>query len=812
MLKNYFTLAIRNLLKRKVYSLINIIGLALGVAVCMIILRYVEFQLSYDSFHANADRIYRTYTTNFANGENRGSQWITGFAEGPSLLADMPEIKAYVRTHPMYGGVVISNTNDNRDVRFHEDNIQFTDSTYLEVFTHQPVQGNLGTALDQPSSVVLTRSMAQKYFADASPADIVGKTLQFAGGWADGDYKITAIIEDVPENAHFQFGALLSMHNLLKNGQYQNDNGWGWHNFVNYVLLHDGASIEELNKKMPAFVEKYRGKELAESNSKSILSFQPLKSIQLGKDFGNEKSTAETTIYFFLLISVFILSIAWVNYINLSTARAMERAREVGIKKSIGVTRRELMMQFSFEAILVNFLSIVAAIGLAVALLPILNSIVDKHLTFDFTDPRLWLVLGILFIVGSLLSGGYPAFILSSFKPVSALKGNAEKSTAGLSLRKALVVFQFASSFILIAATFTIYRQLFFMQDQEKGFTTEKMLVINGPSVIVDQERSEEQLISLKTEIGRIAAVKSVATSGAIPGGGFNWGTGMRREGTPESESRGGSLTWVDPDFFETYGMTVIAGKLPNPDIASDMKSVLINEAAVKTFGLGDPDKAIGEKLILGGGDTTTVLGVLKNYHWNSLKSEHTPFLLAPGKIGRRYFSILLTGNDLQSSISQIEQKFNTIFPGNPFDYFFLDDFFDKQYRDDQQFGKIFSLFAVLAIVIACLGLWGLAAFSTKLKLREIGIRKVLGASVSGILSLLSTQYVKLLLVATLLAVPLTWYGIQLWLSEFAFKIPITADLFIIPALLLFIVALGTVSIQILHGANINPAKILRSE
>jgi putative ABC transport system permease protein len=446
------------------------------------------------------------------------------------------------------------------------------------------------------------------------------------------------------------------------------------------------------------------------------------------------------------------------------------------------------------------------------ALLPVLNSIVDKHLTFDFADPRLWLVLSMLFIVGSLLSGGYPAVVLSSFKPVAALKGGAEKSSSGFTLRKALVVFQFASSFILIAATFTIYRQLFFMQAQEKGFTTEKMLVIHGPSVIADKERADDQLIALKTEIARIASVRHVATSGAIPGGGYNWGTGMRKSGTQESENRRGSLAWVDTDFYETYGMSLVSGKLPNPDIASDMKSVLINESAVKTFGLGDPEKALEEKLILGGGDTTAVLGVIKDFHWNSLRSEHTPFLLAPGKIGGRFFSILLTGNDLQGSIKQIEQKFSTIFPGNPFDYFFLDDFFDKQYKDDQQFGKIFSLFAGLAIVIACLGLWGLAAFSTKLKLREIGIRKVLGASVSGILSLLSTQYVKLLFIATLLAIPLTWYGIQLWLSEFAFKIPITADLFIIPALVLFVIALGTVSIQILHGANINPAKILRSE
>lgn len=811
MFKNYFTLAIRNLLKRKLYSFINIFGLAIGVAVCLIILKYVDFELSYDRFNKNASQIFRTTITSYQKGEFRGRSVLSGYAQGPSLLSDVPEIKSFVRTHPMYGGAVISyNRPDGEPSTFHEDNnIQFVDSTFLDVFTYESIQGDLNTALDNPTSVVLTKKMAEKYFGKEDP---IGKVLQASGGWSNGDYEVTAVIQDVPQNSHFQFDFLFPIHNLLKNNQYKEDNGWGWYNFITYVELHPHTNVKKVEEKMPAFIDKYLGEDLAKSNRKNILTFQPILDIHLqpGLEYDSSKTVNVNTIYFFIIISVFILAIAWVNYINLSTARAMERAREVGIKKAVGAHRGQLISQFIFESLLVNFLGILIAVLIAMALLPLLGEIVNKDISFDFTDPRFWIILTGLFVFGSLISGAYPAFVLSSFNTTEVLKGKSEKITGGFSLRKVLVVFQFASSLILIAGTFAIYRQIMFMQDKDKGLTMEQMLIVNGPSV-VDQKSAKERLITLKNRLKEIPGVVNVATSGAIPGGGYNWGTGMRKDGTLSEENKTGSVVWVDPDFIETYGFTILAGRAFNPAITSDMDAVLVNEAALTAFGLGSPENALNERIILGS-DTTDILGVLKNYHWNSLKTEHTPFLFKADSISRRCYSVHLSGNSMNETIKEVEAKYKEAFPGNPFHYYFLDDFFNNQYKDEKQFASIFSLFAILAIAIACLGLFGLASFTTTQKLKEIGIRKVLGASVKSIMSLLSWQFLKLILIASCVALPLTWYAIDKWLGNFAFRIGLQWDLFVVPVIILILLALCTVSLQIFKGANTNPAKILRTE
>jgi len=811
MFKSHLLLAWRNLLKRKLYSFINILGLAIGVAVCLVILRYVDFELSYDSFHENAENIYRTTTTYYQGDENRGTGVISGYAQGPSLLDDVSGVKRYVRTHPMYGGAVITYVSpDGNEIAFSEENIQFADSTFLEVFTFPAITGDVTTAMDRPNSVVLTKKAALKYFG--GDEDPIGKILKVSGGWADGDYEVTAVLEDVPQNSHLTFEYLFPIQNLLKGGQYTSDDGWGWNNFVTYIELFPDAGLAAVEAQFPAFIQKYRGEDLSKSNGKIVLALQPVLDIHLnpGLEYDTSTTVARGTVYFFIIISIFILAIAWVNYINLSTARAIERAREVGIKKSIGALRSQLMWQFIFESVLVNFLSVVLATVLAVVLLPALGEIVGKDLSFDFADLRFWLIIFGLFVVGSFISGFYPAFVLSSFKITSVLKGSPEKAGSGFSLRKALVVFQFAASLILIAGTFAIYRQVVFMRNQDKGLTMDQMLVVKGPS-IVDRATAKKRLITLKNQISEIPGVMNVATSGAIPGGGHNWGTGMRKDGAQLEDNRDGHVVWVDTDFVETYGITLLAGRNFNPAITSDMQSVLVNEAALKTFGLGDPEQALQERIILGN-DTTDILGVLKNYHWNSLKTEHQPWLFKADTISHRHFSVLLDRNNIHQALTAVEAEYKEAFPGNPFDYFFLDDFFNSQYKAESQFASIFSLFAILAIVIACLGLWGLAAFTTAQKLKEIGIRKVLGASAYSIMSLLSWQFFKLVLIATAIAIPLIGYGVDSWLSTFAFRIGLEWDLFVVPIAILAGLALGTVSTQILRGASINPAKILRSE
>jgi putative ABC transport system permease protein len=814
MLKSYFTLALRNLRKRKVYSFINIAGLSIGMAVCLVILRYVDFELSYDRFHENAEQIYRTTKSFYQNGEYRGTGIISGYAEGPLLRADLPEVKTYVRTHPMYGGAVVTYQGDGEPVVFFEEDMQFADSTFFDVFTYAAEAGDLGSALDDPNSVVITREMADKYFGPG--ADAVGKTILVSGGWANGNYTATAVLKEVPQNSHFVFDMIFPIHNLLQNPQYTNDDGWGWNNFVTYIQLHPGVDVKGLETKLAAFIEKYRGQSLAESNSKLELKLQPILDIHLspGLDYESSATISPSAIYFFIIISIFILAIAWINYINLSTARAMERAREVGIKKALGVFRKQLITQFVFESILVNFIGVAAAVLVAIGLLPVVEGIVGKELAFDFSDYRFWLILVIMFTVGSLVSGAYPAFVLSSFKTVEVIKGKIENVTGGFSLRKALVVFQFAASLILIAGTFAIYRQMVYMRNQNKGLTMEQMLIVNGPKVVDgERKRITERLITLKRSLSEIPGVVGVTTSGAIPGGGYNWGTSIRRDGAPREEDQTGSIVWIDPDFVPTYGITMLAGRNFNPAIRSDMESVLINEASVKAFGLGDPEAALSQRLVLGGGDTVNILGVLKNYHWNSLKTEHTPWLFKADTIASRHFSLLLGGGTpINEIVKKVEDTYKEAFPGNPFDYQFLDDFFNTQYKAEQQFAQIFGFFAVLAIFIACLGLWGLASFTTALKLKEIGIRKVLGASAGSIVSLLSWQFSRLVLIASVIAIPLTWYGIDSWLNNFAFRTKLAWDLFVVPMAILSLLALGTVSVQIIRGASVNPARILRTE
>lgn len=812
MISNYLTIAVRNLLKKKLYSFINISGLALGVAVCLVILRYVDFELSYDSFHVKANDIYRTTTASYRNGEFRNHGITSGYAQGPAILLEIPEVKSYVRTHPMYGGAVLSYQRPNGDpTTFNEESIQWVDSTFFDVFTYQAIEGNLKTALQKPNSIVLTKKSAERYFQKGE--DPLGKLFQVSGGWSDGAYEVTAVIENAPENAHFNFDFILPIHNLLRSGQYTEDSGWGWSNFVTYIELHPNASKTSAEGKLPALVDKYRGKDLAESNSSIKISLQPVREIHLTPGLNNESSPTISpyTIYFFVLIAVFILAIAWINYINLSTARAMERAREVGIKKAIGALKSQLISQFIFESVLVNLLGVIIAVLIALALLPVLGQIVGKELVFNFADVRFWLIIVGLFVTGSLISGAYPAFVLSSFNTTEILKGKGEKVVKGFSLRKALVVFQFAASLILIAGTFAIYRQMVFMRNQDKGFTMERMLVVNGPR-IMDRKTSRERLISMKNELKKIPGISAVATSAAIPGGGHNWGTGIRKDGTEREASKNGAIVWVDPDFIKTYGMELVSGRVFNPEIKSDMESVVVNEAAVETFGLGNIDTALNERLILGGGDTVAIVGVLKNYNWSSLKQEHTPMMFKADTISDHRYSILLQPGNMNETISKIETIYRDFFPGNPFDYYFLEDFFNNQYKADQQFARIFGAFAILAIFIACMGLWGLASFTTNQKLREIGIRKVLGASAQSITTLLSWQFLKLVLISGVVALPLAYYGISSWLGNFANRIGMSWDLFIVPIVILSLIALCTVSIQILRGAHINPARILRSE
>lgn len=661
-------------------------------------------------------------SADYVKGALQERNQLTALMEGPALKADIPGIKTYVRLMPLYYDAVFSYHDGQRNRVFYEGKAYFADSTFLDVFTYPMLQGNITTALAKPMSIVITQSMARKYFDDDT--NVLGKMLEISGGSNDGNYVVTGVLKDIPQNSDLQFNCLMSLSSVPQEHSAAVDDNWNWKFYITYVELQPGTTRAAVEARLPAFVYKYKQQRDIQSNAHVVKSLQPVTNIHLNPYLDRELSPfiISTSLYFFIIIAVFILAIAWVNYINLSTARATERAREVGVKKAIGVYRHQLVVQFLAESMLVNFISIILAMVIATWLLPVLGSIVEKELVFDFTDPRLWFILATLFITGTVVSGAYPAFVLSSFKAATILKGTAGKVAGqGFSLRRALVVFQFASSLVLIAGTFAIYRQVQFMRRYNKGMNLQQMLIVAAP--LKDLTKNEFRLLSFKDELKKITAVQAVSTSVSIPG--VNPRTHMRRLGDAEEENKTGNIINVDKDFIDTYEITLLAGRRWNTDVYSQVREgVMINEAAISALGLGNVENALQERLVLGS-DTMNIQGVLKNYHWNSLRHEHIPIVLVPASLSAPYYSIRLSGRILVA-VSQVEKLYREYFPDVPFEYYFMDDLFNRQYHADEQFAGTMGLFSLLAIFIACLGLWGLASFTTLQRMKEISIRKVL--------------------------------------------------------------------------------------
>ncbi|HEX5172187.1 MAG TPA: FtsX-like permease family protein, partial [Cyclobacteriaceae bacterium] len=681
-----------------------------------------------------------------------------------------------------------------------------------DVFTYSAVEGDLLTALDEPNSIVLTEHAAEKYFGKEH--GIVGKTLSISGSWwTNGDYKVTAVIKNVPSTSHFKFDFLINTYHLLQNDFYKASNGTSTEgNFVTYIELDRNTDIKEVQDKMPRFVEKYQGQELKEIEGKATLLLQPITDIHLMPGYNLEMSPTinVNTLYFFVVVSILIILLAWINYINLSTAGATERRKEVGIKKTIGAYRRQLVAQFMAESFLTHFISAILAIYVAYLLLPALGEILDKELSLDFHSRTLWISMLVFIFIGSFIAGAYPSFILSSFKPITALTGINDKASQPFTLRQVLVVFQFSISIIILASMFVVTRQLGFMQNRNKGFNSEKMLIVKGPG-LTSEMGSDSKLLFLKSQLKNLAYVENVASSDAIPGAGYNWGTGMRKNRTGIEENKNGEVVFVDPDFINTYGMNLLSGNGWDIEKPDQKQSILINERALRTFGFDDDGHAVGEKLIIGN-DTFEIHGVLKDYHWSSLKSPIAPYVLASNEICGKYLSIHLQNADLKEAIFQIERLYSTTFPDKPFEYYFLDEFFNRQYKADQQFHRVVSLSALLSIIIASLGLWGLASFTIEQKTKEISIRKVLGASSQNILLLLSRGFLKLIIIASVITLPIIIYGINKWLDNFAYKIDLSLDLYIFPIATLTLIAISTVASSTIKATLINPSDHLKTE
>ncbi|MRS63532.1 FtsX-like permease family protein [Larkinella terrae] len=822
MIRNYLKIAFRNLLKHKIFSLVNVMGLVVGITACLMILEYVSFELNFDQFHQDVNRIYRVTNDRFQKGKLIQHGTITYPTIGKTMAKDYPEVEDYT-TIVGTGRVKLR-----RDKSLYpEENSLYVDEHFLTFFTFPLVVGDPKTALKAPNSLVLTESNAQRIFG-AQPKDyasLLGQSL-----YIDLDtepFRITGIVKDVPAASHLQFGALVSYETLVRTwGSWVKDS-WEGSDMWHYLKLKPGQSgapvdATALEQKFPAFSERYfKGDKVSGSVEKFYL--QPLRKAHLYSDYEYEIGVVNNgkAVWTMLIIAVFILIIAWVNYINLATARSLERAKEVGVRKVAGASSGQLIGQFLSESVLLNAVAFVLALLLTLALQPVLNQLIGKPLSLavlagqGYGGSLMTLALVGIFAVGIFLSGFYPAFALSAFQAIQVLKGSFKRSAKGVWVRKSLVVFQYTASVVLIIGTFIVFRQIEFMRKENLGFNMEQMLVVSGPDLTRWDSTAIDRINSFKTEAKRLAGVKAATASVNLLGNRLPRTFNVKRVGSNEEKGVTVSRMGVDLDFFDAYKIKMLAGRNflttdSNPN-GNKVVNAVINLSTVRLLGLKDAVSAVGQKFTLFGREWE-IVGVVSDFHQQSLRHPIEPIVFLPFYANGGFYSFKVISNDLEKTIDQIQEKFQTFFPGNEFSYSFMDERFDQQYRDDQVFGKITTFFSFLAVLIASLGLFGLSSYTIAQRAKEIGVRKVLGASVTSIVALLSKDFLKLVVVAIVIASPIAWYAVRQWLDDFAYKIDVSWWIFAIAGVLAVGIALLTVSFQSIKAALMNPVKTLRSE
>ncbi|MBE9462276.1 ABC transporter permease [Dyadobacter subterraneus] len=805
MISNFFKIAWRSLWKKKAFSAINIFGLAIGLATCLLILLFVQSELSYDKFNVNADRIFRVTL----NGKIGGREINIAAAPapvGPAISGDYPGIESYTRL-TREGSFVVKYGNE----KFKEERVVFADSNFFSVFSIPFIKGDLKNALKEPNTMVITEATAEKYFGKTDP---VGKSLTLG---TRGLFRITGVCENVPDNSHFHFdffGSLASVHLGEK---------WLSSGAHTYLLLRKNYSIEKLSAQGPQIVKKYIAPEIQEFLGMSYeeyvrkgdrfgFTFQPLTDIHLNSDLEAELEPNGDIkyVYIFSAIAAFILLLACINFMNLSTAGSANRAKEVGIRKVLGSIQQQLIFQFLTESILLTFLALLVAFVVVIAVLPSFNQLAAKQFDIQtILNFRIvgYALAGCLFV--GLLAGSYPAFFLSAFRPISVLKGKIQMGVRSGWLRNTLVTVQFVVSIGMIIGTIVVYQQLRFIQNKKVGFDKDQVLILQDTYVLGDKVKV------FKEELRKLSQIQDVTLAGYVPAGDSNNGTdGFLPESAAGSVSPYRLRTYqIDEDYLATLGIGLAAGRNFSKSFATDSVAILVNEAAVKQFGWKNP---IGQRIkTVGNGKadsrkTYTVVGVTKNFHFESMHQSIAPLVMMYG--GDRFqMALRIRTDDMPGLIKTLEKTWKSQ-TDSPFSYTFLNERFNKMYQSEQRIGALFGIFAGLAVVIACLGLFGLAAFTTLQRTKEIGVRKVLGASVMSIVALLSKDFMNLIIVAIFIATPLAWYGMSRWLADFAYKIDIQWWVFALAGVLTVLTALLTISFQSIKAALMNPVKSLKSE
>jgi putative ABC transport system permease protein len=810
MLRNYLKIAWRNLKGNKAYSIINIAGLAAGLACFILITLYVTDELSYDTYNEKANRIYRV-DTDVIMGGSQIKLAVASDPMGETLKRDYPEVEAYTRFHNNYTRLV---KKGNEFIS--EDNVVHADSTLFDVFTLPFIKGLPSKALTEPQSVVISETTAKKYFGST---DVLGKSIEINEG-NNHFYKITGVIKDVPKNAIFNFDFILSMHNVdYQFGNYLSNN------FPTFIVLKKGADPKRFTGYFKQVLTKYvlpQAKQFMQINSfeefekagnKFDIYLTPLTSIHLHSDKVAELGANGSIqyVYIFSGVALFILLIACINFMNLSTARSASRSREVGIRKVLGTGRSALIRQFLIESIVTVIIALAIALMAATFILPLFNEISGKQLTIQslFTPQFTLLLIALPFIVGT-LAGSYPAFYLSSFQPVAVLKSKLNAGSRKSNFRNVLVVFQFAISVTLIIGTVIIYQQLNFIQNKKIGFNRDQVLIIKNTNAANNQSA-----IAFKEEVQKISGVKSGAIAGFLPvENSARSDNAFSTEAVMNSHNAVNMQNWrIDYDYLNTLGMELAAGRNFSKEFGTDSTAVIINETAQQLLGLKDP---VGKFIYAINGDNNSpeaykIIGVVKNFHYQSLRSTIGPLCFRLGNANWA-LAFKVTAANIPQLLNKVEKKYKSMLPGMPFSYEFLNNSFEQMYRTEQRAGKVALIFAVLTIMIACLGLFGLATYMAEKRTKEIGVRKVLGASVNSIINLLSKDFLLLVFTALIVAVPVSWLLMYKWLQNFAFRVGISWWVFVIAGLTTVVIAIITTSFQAIKAALMNPVKSLKTE
>lgn len=806
MIKNYLLISLRSLRKHLMFSFINVLGLSVGIAASILLMNYVAFEWSFDRFHRHANETYRMQLDTYRKGTKESGTLIIYYGAGPAIKETFPEVETFVRLHRA-DGMINYHTPGGELISHHERRALYADSTFFDVFSFPLITGDRRQLLRNPSSVIISESAARKYFGNDDP---IGKTLELTSAWKGGNYTVEGIFKDVPQNSHLQFDFLFAIENLLTNPQFK-DGAWFWANFYTYLRLKPGTDPAALEQKLPMIVDKHLGTELKRTNTQEKLLLQPMTDIHLRSELPTDNATSGDykTVSFLLIISFLIIGIAWINYVNLSTARASDRAREVGMRKVMGSGRRLLIFQFMFESTLLTSLSLVIALAIVVFATPYFNEFMGTEGAPEIPLQDFQLIAVAILILGTFLAGLYPALVMSSFKPLIALKGKSAKSSGNIFVRRGLVVIQFASSIMLIVAALTVYTQLGFMRTQDLGMTIEKKVVVRSPQIIKSDSYLNE-ITYFKNRLRAHSSVTHITSSSEVPGKSIFWTMESRLKSEDDNVRRITRVIAVDEEFIPAFSMKLIAGRNFSITTNDLNDGTIVNEAMLDAAGITDPQAAIGQELRIGDFRVKKIIGVVQNFHQQSLHEAQTPIIFYFIPWTQDYITFTITSANVPEALQLIEREYKSAFPENAFDYFFLDDQYNAQYKSDERSWKAFIFFSILSIAIACLGLFGLSSFVVDQRSKEIAVRKVLGASSEAIAYILSKEFIRLVLVAIIIAAPLSWVLMDAWLQDFAFRIDVPLWSVGVAAASTILIAWITISYQTVKASMANPVEAIK--